>query len=631
MARGYKVLVADKFFGDVDNIDWNKVKLIDKINLEAKIGNLLDVPFSDEEKILLDKTMNTEKFSEVLDVVRDILAYTKENQEDLMQMPEMDDSNMSEEENEDPGSDMGHDDMEGMNDETERNETQSESNESNDDNEAEKNEESAELAPEPKHTGDEDFSVTDEIFRSMEKSLIPDQATCYYGNELKKNDWKDNVILFDELMEKRIRNFDRKLKMAKNDDFWGDITLFENQMPLTNYQETTFLDYIKKAKKSIQPAVKEFEQRKAATRWKYASTAKTGRLDVNKLHNYKLTEDIFLKTTRLADEKSHGMFMLIDYSGSMSGQLSNVIEQVIHSVLFCKAVNIPFEVYSFSTNSKQYKQNNDYFDGDLYMDNLSLCQLIHSKLKRKDFETALKWLYARLNEARGVHNDWIRANEEDWGSTPLNQALIVCHKLIRDFKFKNNIEKVTLLSITDGDTNRLRVIEDSNIEKVEFASYWKYSSRIKLPIDGKMADIGTGREGTKDLYDNLRKRYNVNVMGFFVADGNIMLKNKLYDCYEEETGNSASYYDEDFTEFRKAKVKENTKNKCIAFKDTLGYDSFFIVKGDNFNIEDNDLESYIPDEDDFSDAKLKQAFKKMARNKKTNKNLMTKFGQAVAV
>ena len=122
MARGYKVLVADKFFGDVDNIDWNKVKLIDKINLEAKIGNLLDVPFSDEEKILLDKTMNTEKFSEVLDVVRDILAYTKENQEDLMQMPEMDDSNMSEEENEDPGSDMGHDDMEGMNDETEQNE-----------------------------------------------------------------------------------------------------------------------------------------------------------------------------------------------------------------------------------------------------------------------------------------------------------------------------------------------------------------------------------------------------------------------------------------------------------------------------------------------------------------------------
>ena len=79
MARGYKVLVADEFFGDTENIDWDKVKLIDKINLSAKIGTLLDVPFNDEEKALFKKTMVTEEFSEVLDVVREILAYTKEN------------------------------------------------------------------------------------------------------------------------------------------------------------------------------------------------------------------------------------------------------------------------------------------------------------------------------------------------------------------------------------------------------------------------------------------------------------------------------------------------------------------------------------------------------------------------
>ena len=78
MARGYKVLVADEFFGDTENIDWDKVKLIDKINLSAKIGTLLDVPFNNEEKALLKKTMFTEEFSEVLEVVKEILAYTKE-------------------------------------------------------------------------------------------------------------------------------------------------------------------------------------------------------------------------------------------------------------------------------------------------------------------------------------------------------------------------------------------------------------------------------------------------------------------------------------------------------------------------------------------------------------------------
>ena len=156
--------------------------------------------------------------------------------------------------------------------------------------------------------------------------------------------------------------------------------------------------------------------------------------------------------------------MLIDYSGSMSSQLSNVLDQVIHSVLFCKAVNIPFNVYSFSTEC-QADVNHNTQDGDVWMDNLSLCQLIHSKLNKNKLETALKWLYARTNAARGVSSDWVKAREEDWGSTPLNQALIISHKLIKEFKLKNNIEKVTLLSITDGDTNRLRIIDDKNIER----------------------------------------------------------------------------------------------------------------------------------------------------------------------
>mgnify|MGYP003319263089 CR=1 FL=1 len=40
-------------------------------------------------------------------------------------------------------------------------------------------------------------------------------------------------------------------------------------------------------------AVKEFEQRKAAFQYTRATTAKTGRLDVNKLWSYKTSEDIF--------------------------------------------------------------------------------------------------------------------------------------------------------------------------------------------------------------------------------------------------------------------------------------------------------------------------------------------------
>ncbi len=179
MSRGYKVLVADKFFGDIENIDWDQVKLIDKINLEAKIGNLVDVPFNDEERALLLKTMTTEEFSEVLDVVRDILAYTKENQEELLNpptMPEPDfDDTDNDEENEDPTSNMGHDDMEGNDEnETEQNAKPGDS-ESDTENESEKDVSESEINPNPEYS-DEDFSITDSIFRRMEKTLIPESS-----------------------------------------------------------------------------------------------------------------------------------------------------------------------------------------------------------------------------------------------------------------------------------------------------------------------------------------------------------------------------------------------------------------------------------------------------------------------
>ena len=115
------------------------------------------------------------------------------------------------------------------------------------------------------------------------------------------------------------------------DDFYG-----------VPFVESKYIDYIKDVKRSVNYAVKEFEQRKAAYRYTRSQTAKTGSLDINKLWAYKTNDDIFNRVTRLADAKNHGMFMLIDFSGSMSGVMHRVLDQLIHLVVFCKAVNIKF-------------------------------------------------------------------------------------------------------------------------------------------------------------------------------------------------------------------------------------------------------------------------------------------------
>ena len=85
MARGYKVLKAEGFFGDVDSMDWKDIKLIDKINIKTKLGHLAEVPFTPEEEVFLKRSLTTETFDEVVQLAKDILAFTKENQPELLQ------------------------------------------------------------------------------------------------------------------------------------------------------------------------------------------------------------------------------------------------------------------------------------------------------------------------------------------------------------------------------------------------------------------------------------------------------------------------------------------------------------------------------------------------------------------
>ena len=68
-----------EFFGPLADLNWDKIKLIDKINLKTKLGSKLEVPFNAEEEVFLKRSLTNETFDEVLQLVKDILAYTKEN------------------------------------------------------------------------------------------------------------------------------------------------------------------------------------------------------------------------------------------------------------------------------------------------------------------------------------------------------------------------------------------------------------------------------------------------------------------------------------------------------------------------------------------------------------------------
>ena len=129
---------------------------------------------------------------------------------------------------------------------------------------------------------------------------------------------------------------------------------------------------------------KEFELRKNADQQKRASIAKTGELNLNKVYAYKFTEDIFKKMTVLPDGKSHGLVMFLDWSGSMSDHMENTMKQLINLVMFCKKVNIPYEVYAFTSEHKD-AYHVKFKAGDLDLHKFKLMNLLSSKMSASEF------------------------------------------------------------------------------------------------------------------------------------------------------------------------------------------------------------------------------------------------------
>ena len=74
--KGYKELSDDDFFC-IEDQDLKTMNLIDRINLYYKIGNFVDLPFTEEEMDLVRKVNQTDTFEDVCELARDIYKYCK--------------------------------------------------------------------------------------------------------------------------------------------------------------------------------------------------------------------------------------------------------------------------------------------------------------------------------------------------------------------------------------------------------------------------------------------------------------------------------------------------------------------------------------------------------------------------
>ena len=632
--RGYKGLVdMGTFFKGLDDVDWNQTKLIDKINIKAKLRNMVDVPFNTEEYDFFKRSMTTQTFEQVVQLCRDILAYTRENTPELLKQPPapepMEIPGLEELQNTlEQQPPMGHDDMDPVEEEDQEatasassdsedgdesddcEETNNTSSESNDDDTPSSDEDSS---PGLKDAGRgvEDESITDVSNRDAERELIDIESDGRQPEFLAE----PNQAIIDQVV----------IPYKKLSESRKKLTLDQSQIEAIAHNMKEFKPYMKTARKSTNFAIKEFEMRKAAYQWQRSATSKSGSLDVNQVHKYKYDEDIFARVTQLANAKNHGMMMLIDFSGSMSSTLGQVIDQLLHLVIFCKAVNIPFDVYAFTTGNRIPEGLSR--DGEIHMNDVYMTQLISSTLKKKEYTEALEGLFIRMKANNGrQQNYWdsnydhskhineydIAAKAEAYGSTPLNDCLVLAHKMIRKFRLQHNIEKMNLVVLSDGDSNRMQQYRDWDLlNSISRPNRHRFKSN--LLVDKKLIKLGDhGRSATHELLQNISKRYNCQTIGFFVSDSSHDWRGKLWECGIHNHANLN---------------KEYRKHKCVTLKNTVGFDEFYLVKGGNALDASDDA---FDVESDASKARIRTAFKKFSASKKNNKTLLTNFGKAVA-
>ena len=665
MTRGYIALLNEDFFG-IKGRDLSELGLIDRINLYSKGGVGLGIEFNEEERKFVKRVESVETWEDVVEVTNDLFDYAKENEvETDFDPPDFGSESfeMSEEENWDfdPMEDES-ESMESPSEESESSssstdgageeESDSEENDTSSEN-CDKNSESTETEEDEKakssassgeeggtsgsfspdkFDGNEGYdplepvSETDKAWRDKEAELTDDTNNIeYHYTKFPKIDLGE-VILDYKKVHEEIADF-YNTETENNWEVWKRDYLSDGRK--------WFSEFRKNNNKVVSYLAKEFEMKKAADQHKRATTAKTGVLDMTKIHAVSFSENIFSRISVLPDGKNHGLVMFIDWSGSMSNNMKGTIEQLMTLILFCRKVQIPFEVYAFADNYYR-KKNGGYEDytpadylspekGDLGMNkSFRLLNLMSSRMSAKEYVDGCVNM-TLLMYAFSSYNYYNRREEKycpvpigySLGGTPLNEAIITAHKLIPEFAKANNVQLVNAVFLTDGSSSQSGQVfdEDGGMRRVG-----AYGTDVKViltdPKTRKQYDLSRGgRETTSQLLRSLRGSLGINVVGFYILSGGRRLKSYALSEF-------FSYEELDM------KVKELRKNKFVVSK-MRGYNEEYLIKGGA------DLEI---DTDSFLDkvntgakkGELLRAFKKDRKGKLQNRVMLSRFVDLIA-
>lgn len=683
--KGYADLMNRDFFG-IKNRDINLLPFIDRLNLLTKSQYTLDIVFSDREQEMVNKVKNLESWDDTVRVTDEIYEYAKNeepqtnfgdsfSESDEFQNDEGEFSDSNFDEYEDVESDGSGDDAEGgESSESDSNEdengqdsdSKAEGGESSDEGEekkengsdGEKSEESSDETDDGEEDGDynrykesneadcgnsDPRSITDENFRANENLLIDTESLNYDYVTLPTPNL-DAIVTPASRVQEQLTNF---YDMRSNG---GHYLTVEDV-------KTAVAEFKRKNERYIGLLAKEFEMKKAAKSFAKRKSSDTGDIDINKLASYRVNDNIFKRITKIPKGKSHGLILLLDYSGSMQVNMTGSIEQILVLTMFCRKVNIPFVVYSFgnSTDSVRADFGNDYervnrpcFSqnvGEFALGQVRLREYLNSNMSTAEYNNAIKNMIC-LGKSYENGNRYCRPDSECLSNTPTIEALVALQPIVKNFRERNNLDITNLVIVQDGDADYVDRKFVSKYDKVYASNIFNSSSPANVILQDTKNKFSKlvfkanrrldYREYTRTLFSAIvewfTKTTNSKAFGFYMIPGGLgRIRTAVMEQYRDKDGKylsekySNKQYDQYRAEAHEIAKKVNRDRFLDANKE--GYSGFYLVPGGKDLMTEEDE---LVVEGKFTANKLKNAFMKMNEKKQMNRVLVSRFIDGIA-
>ena len=622
--KGYTELVERDFFG-TNGKNLNQMNLADKINIHCKGGPGQGIKFNGVERYLLEKVENTQTFEEVIEVAKEIVEYMKKEQEEKekkKQKAKGQQQGSGNEENSEPGAEN----------ESEVEHSQgSDKSESKENDKKEESEQEKRQNSESEASGEEKNDTTDEkdgtgstdTDKNQEKG-IGETLKSHTDEAFNKNQSK----LFDKKAREygyaNLPNFNSKDCIFDYKHFYAEYKKGSPDGRVYFTSKKSFAKIRQESSKVVGYLVKEFELRKNADQMKKASMAKTGDLNMSKIFSYQFNEDIFKKISVVPNGKSHGLVMVLDWSGSMGNHIANTMKQLFNLVLFCKKVNIPYEVYAFTADCQPENMLNiEPKAGDLAINHFSMMNILSSRMSASEFMYAGSVLcsLASIGRDEGDTLPW-------WtclSSTPLNQAIIATMQIVPEFQKKNKLQIVNTVFLTDGESDAVQGIyqeQQTSISKKSFITYNAMHGLDTLVVrDPKtkhqeiIKDCNYGSNVTTGLIKLLKRITNCNIVGFYVLAGNEFSRKigRFYDYKGDQRK-----YDEQAILFRKDNYTVVT---------SAGFDEYYLLRSNGLGMNDS---AEFEVKENTTNRGLITAFTKYTNNKLNTRVVLNRFIKLIA-